>query len=218
MESFDINKIEINSAIKFINADKTLFDGEVKLIANNCLGITVSVNQESVRQLNKGEIVQLIIIQKNELIKCCATVLGNRINDLEQYVVITEPKPILITERRKFQRLPLVMDIEYSVLALEEDYAALNDVNPKYYRFFKKTYTVDISAGGINIVILKKDKIGKYVLISFDIKNKKIVSLCRKVRIDTLKDSRYNNIAFEYSDIKDEDRQLILDYVTEKMK
>lgn len=218
MECFDVSTIEVNSIVKFINSDKTLFDGQVKIIANNCLGIKINVNQNKVRQLNKDEVIEIIIIQKKELIKCRSIVLGNKINDLEQFVIINEPKPIFITERRKFERLPIVMDIEYSPLSLEKDYDSLSNVNPKYFRLFKKAYTVDISAGGVNTVILKDENIGKFALVSLVLKNEKITSLCSKVRVDVIKDSKYNNIALEFFDIKEEHRQLILDFVSYKLK
>lgn len=108
--------------------------------------------------------------------------------------------------------------IEYSPLPDELSYKTINNVKPKYFRAFKKNYTINISAGGVYFIISKKEIDAKYALISFLIKNEKIVALCEKLRTDHDEDPKHCKVAYKFNDISTYHRQMILDFVTEKSK
>lgn len=218
MGILDINNIKENDIVKFINPNKTLVSGTIKKISNDCLGITISTTQDDFILLNKGKSVNLIFVHGRQAIKCTSIVLGCTQNDFEQAVIISIPTIILIIDRREFQRLSIVMGIEYSLLPSESSYINLNNVEAKYFRSFKKAYTVNISAGGVHFIISKNERDSDFALISLSLKEEKIITLCEKIRTDPADDSNHYKVSYKYNDIKTHHRQLILDFVSEKSK
>jgi len=218
MDIIDINTIKENDIVKFITPNKTLFDGMIKKVSDNCLGITINTRQDTFIRLNKDQFIDLILVDERKAIKCTSVILGCNQNDFEQAVIISIPKLILGINRREFERLPIVMDIEYSPLPLDVNFQSLNKVEAKYFKSFKKTYTVDISAGGVHVVVSKNEIDSKFALVSLSLKNEKIVTLCEKIRTECISDSKHDRVAFKYNDIKTQHRQLILDFISEKSK
>jgi len=218
MGIIDVSIINENDMIKFITPNKTLFEGKVKKVSENCLGITIDVRQETFVRLSENQQIELILVHARQAIKCTSVILGTSQSDFEQAILITIPEFILAINRREFERLPIVMDIEYSILPPETRYLNLNNVESKYFRSFRKTYTVDISAGGVYFVVPKNEMESEFAIVSISLRNEKIMALCEKVRLDYTDDSKHNRIAFKYNDIKTQHRQLILDFVSEKSK
>jgi hypothetical protein len=218
MGNIDVNTIKENDVVKFITPNKTLFDGIIKKVSNNCLGITIDTRQDTFIRLNKDEFIKLILIRERQALKCGAVILGCNQNDFEQAIIINIPELIASIDRREFERLPIVMDIEYSPLPIEANYRNLDSVEAKYFRSFRKTYTVNISAGGVYFIVSKNEVDSKFALVSLSLRNEKIITLCEKIRTDYSNDSKHDRVAFKYNDIKTQHRQLILDFVSEKSK
>lgn len=214
MDYIDISSINENSIIKIITNDKNLVLGNIKLIDKNYLGISLPKKQ----RMENASTIELVLIENEKLVKCKANVLGSKITDLEQVFLISIPEIITIIERRKFERISLVTPVEYSLLPENIDYNSIQQVNPMYYRLLKKTYSVDISAGGINIVTPRTEIISPFALITLQVNFEKIVTIGRSVRTCSTDDDLHNHTAFEYVDIKARHRQLILDYINEKVK
>lgn len=218
MDIIDVNTIKENDMVKLIAANKTLVDGTVKKISNDFLGITIDTRQGAFIVLNKGESIKLILIHERHALKCTSVVLGSTQNDFEQAIIISIPEVVLGIERREFERLPIVMDMEYSPLPSGAYYQTLGNVEPKYFRSLKKTYTVNLSAGGVYFIVSKDELDNKFALVSLSLKNENIVTLCEKVRTDQADDPKHYKVAYKYNDIKTYHRQLILDFVSEKSK
>ncbi len=218
MKIIDVNTIKEKDIVKFIAPNKTLVDGTIKKVSNDFLGITIDTRQDTSIWLNKNQFIELILIHEHEAIKCSSVILGSTQNDFEQVVIITIPRLILVINRRKFERLPIVMDMEYSLLPTEMNYQNLSNVDQKYFRYFKKTYTIDISAGGVYFIVSKDEIDSKFAIVTLSLGNEKIIALCEKIRTDLINDSRHNRVAFKYNDINANHRQLILDFISEKSK
>jgi c-di-GMP-binding flagellar brake protein YcgR len=218
MGIIDISTIQENDVVKFINPNKTLFDGIIKKVSDNYLGIKIDTRQNTVVRLNKDQTIKLILVHERQAIKCSSVILGCNQSDFEQAIIISIPEVILGIERREFERLPIIMDMEYSPLPLQGNYKSLNSVEAKYFRSFKKTYTVDISGGGIYFIVSKNEMDSKFALVSLSLRNEKIITLCEKIRADNISDSKHDRVAFKYNDIKVQHRQLILDFISEKSK
>ncbi|MBC8060951.1 MAG: PilZ domain-containing protein [Clostridiaceae bacterium] len=218
MENISIDMVNENSVVKFINEDKTFFDGKVKKVDKNFLGIIINMNQSTYKEFKKNQSIQLIFMYKNEAMKCLATIIGSKIVEREQSVVIDIPKIVFKIERREYQRIDIVMGAEYSQLPEGTEYEKLSMVDPVFFRRFKKTYTIDISAGGVNIVTSIKDRDSKFVLIGISINDINITTLCSMVRSETMEDVNYKKMAYKFVDINKDHRQLILDYVNTMSK
>lgn len=218
MGIIDINTIKENDIVKFITPNKTLFDGTIKKVSDNYLGIKIDTRQNTFIRLNKDQSIKLILVHERQATKCTSVILGCNQSDFEQAIIISIPEIILGIDRREFERLPIVMDIEYSPLPFQANYQSLKNVEAKYFRSLKKTYTVDISAGGVYFIVSKNEIDSKFALVSLSLRNEKIITLCEKIRTDNINDSKHNRVAFKYNDIKVHHRQLILDFISEKSK
>lgn len=218
MDIIDVNAIKKNDTLKVINPDNTLIDGQVIEVANDFLGIRINTIQNAYCELRVRQIIELILVCGSEAVKCSSTILGSKLTGIEQFIIVSMPNIILKIQRREFQRVPIVMDLEYSPLPEGVEYKKLNNVESKYYRYFKKTYTVDISAGGVSFIVPKDEVDSNCSLVNLSIKEEKIIILGRKIRIDAINDSRHNKIAFVYEDIEKHHRQMIYDFVAEKCR
>lgn len=217
MNTIVVENIEQNDIVKFINPNKTLVDGQIIKISNDCLGIKIDVRQNTYVELVQNQCIELILVYKNEAMRCSSVILGSKKITNGQVIIISTPKLILSIQRREFERLPIVMDIEYSPLPDGvTDYKTLSDVERRYFRFFRRTYTIDISAGGVNIIVPKSEIESKFALVNVLIRDEKIVTLCSKIRLESMDDFKYNKVVFKYDDIKQLDRQLILDFISNK--
>lgn len=218
METIDVNDIKENDVIKFITPNKTLVDGIIKKITKDFLGVTINTRQDSYIILNRHQSVDLILANDRKAVKCTSVILGCTQNDYEQAVIISIPNIVLGIDRREFTRLPIVMDIEYSPLPFEAAYDKLSKVESKYFRYFKKTYTINISAGGVYFVVSNTEVDSKLALVSLSLRDEKIISLCEKIRTDNADDMKHQRVAYKFNDIKANHRQLILDFISEKSK
>lgn len=218
METIDVNNIKENDIVKFVTPNKKLVDGIIRKISKDFLGVTINTRQDSYIILNKNQFVDLILANDRKAVKCTSVILGCTQNDFEQAIIISIPKIILGIDRREFTRLPIVMDIEYSPLPLEATYDKLSKVESKYFRYFKKTYTINISAGGVYFIVSNNEIDSKLALISLSLRDEKIVSLCEKIRTDNADDMKHQKVAYKFNDIKTDHRQLILDFISEKSK
>lgn len=218
MGIINVNTIKENDIVKFITPNRTLVDGTIKKVSHDCLGITINTRQDTFIVLTKDQSVELILIHERKAMKCTSVILGCTQNDFEQVAIISIPKVILGIDRREFIRLPIVMDIEYSPLPVDVNYPNLSHVEPKYFKSLKKSYTVDISAGGVYFIVSKSEIDSKFALVSLSLRNENIVALCEKIRSDCMNDSKHDKVAFKYNDIQTHHRQLILDFISEKTK
>jgi c-di-GMP-binding flagellar brake protein YcgR len=219
MDLIDVENIKENDIIKLINPNKTLAVAVIKKVSNDCLGITINVKQDTYVDLYTKQVIELILIYGNEAMRCSSVILGIKQNGFEQVIIITIPELIFRIQRRKFERVATVLDIEYSTLPdIGMEYKNLSNVEQRYFRCFRSSYTLDISAGGIQIVIPKEEINSKFALVNLLIKDEKIIILCRKMRSDAMNDFKHNRVAFKYEDIKEQHRQLICDFVSEKTK
>ncbi|MBC8059786.1 MAG: PilZ domain-containing protein [Clostridiaceae bacterium] len=218
MEFIDINTLKENDIVKFINPNKTLVDGRIRKVSKECVGITINTRQDAYREFSQNQCIELILVRKHEALRCTSVILGSKQTGFEQAVIISLPKLVLGIDRREFERISIVMKIEYSPLPCEVEYESLSKVEQRYFRSFRKTYTIDISAGGVNFILSRDEEVSNFVLVALSVKDENILVLCKKIRVETMEDPRHKKVAYKYNDIKKQHRQLILDFVSEKSK
>jgi c-di-GMP-binding flagellar brake protein YcgR len=217
MNFLDISKLFENDIAKLINADRALFDGELKKVDDSCLGIAIKTNQKNYTILHTEQIIELIIAYEKEAFRCRAKIIGSKFTDSDQYILITKPEIILQIKRRDFERLPIVLEVKYAFLPPDTEYKKLSDIRNPHFRRFEKAYTIDISAGGIYIAASKMKSESNYALIVFTMDDTEIISLCYKLRTVPSSDGWHENIAFKYLDIPNEHRELIDQFVHKKL-
>ncbi|NRT80586.1 PilZ domain-containing protein [Clostridium beijerinckii] len=81
----------------------------------------------------------------------------------------------------------------------------------------KKTFTVDISAGGLALITYEKIESGRLLFLSFKIKEN-ISSVCSVFRSEFDEGDTNFKTALKFIDIDVNHRKIINEYVNEKMK
>lgn len=216
MDLLDLSTVKKGDVINLLNTDKSLFSGTIVREYKGCLALAVSIKQENYRRLNKNEAFELIYASKDKATRCSSVVIGSSFNNDFQILLITTPKVIAAIERRQFKRLQTVIDIDYCFLPEKNTYERISKVEPIWLKKMKRSFTVDISAGGISLITYEKQTKEKQAVVSFNLNGEKILALCNVVRIEEI--SKNKKTAMKYVDIKKEHVQLIDSYVLEKTK
>lgn len=209
MESFSLTELEINKKIQFIN-NKTFFEGTIVKLYEKCFGVQVSTEQPNIKIINANQVVDFLIVYDEEAYWCKARVLGCKAEDKGQLVLLNQPEIINRIERRRYKRLQTLMDIEY--LILPDGVSTIHDISPILLRQMKKTFTLDISGGGVALVTYQKIEEGKLILISFELEERMML-LCEVVRSEKNEKNDNYKTALKFKDMDDEKRQEIIDYV-----
>lgn len=214
MENFKIMDLKVNKQIQFMN-DKMFYVGKIIKKWDKFIGITISNLQDNFKIFNVNEIVNFFVVFEEEAYWCNSTVIGCKSDDYSQLMILEQPKVINRIERRKSPRIPAILDIEYCFLPNNID--ELDKVTQGYQRVKKKTFTIDISRGGIALITYEKIESGKLLFLSFKIKEN-IVSVCSVVRSEVNQGGTTFKTAIKFVDIDVNHRNIINEYVNKKKK
>lgn len=212
-----LKKLRIGSMIKFINEDKTTFDGYVKAIIGISFIVHVPVLQQNYMPSRKGKKIEYLVGFEVEAFKCASFIMEAKTNSEFETLVLSMPEVIMVVERRAFSRVKAVLPVSYYLLHKNEFYRELNEVPSNYWKKTKTSFTLDIGGGGVSLISSEKSDLAQCTLIKFNIK-KEIKVLSSVIRsVPNEKDAKYVT-AFKFEDINEEDRSIIINYVNEKLK
>jgi c-di-GMP-binding flagellar brake protein YcgR len=209
MEKFGLNELEINKEIQFIN-NKTFYEGAIVKLYEKCMGVQIPTEQPNFKIINENQSVDFLVVYDDAAYWCKSKVLGCKAEDKGQLVLLDQPEIINRIERRQYKRLQALMDAEY--LLLPDGVNSIHDISPILFRQMKKTFTLDISGGGVAIVTYQKIEEGKSVLTSF-VLDERMAILCEVVRSEKNEKNDNYKTALKFKDIDEERRQDIIDYV-----
>ncbi|MFL0198397.1 flagellar brake protein [Clostridium sp. WILCCON 0269] len=214
MENFKINDLRVNKQIQFMN-DKLFLVGKIIKVEDKFLGVMVSNLQDNFKIFNVNEIANFFVVFEEEAYWCNSTVIGCRSGDYFQLIILKQPKVINKIERRKSPRIPAILDIEYCFLP--DNIGELSKVTQKYKRMKKKTFTIDISIGGIALITYEKIEKGKLLFLSFKIKEN-IGLVCSVARSEASEGNANFKTALKFVDINVNHRNIIDRYISERMQ
>lgn len=216
MDTLDLSGIKEGDVLSLLNEDKNLFSGTLVKVHKGCLAVAVSVKQKNYTQLNEKDYFKFFCASKNKAVRCSSVVLGSSFNNDVQILLISNPKVITAIERRQFKRLQTVIDIDYYFLPENKNYERISEVEPLWLKKMKRSFTVDISAGGVSLITYENDSEKKQAIISFRMNEEEIVALCNVSRIEDAVNNK--KTVLEFIDIKREHVELIDAYVIDKLK
>lgn len=214
MENFKITDLKTNKQIQFMN-NKVFFIGKIIKIEEKFLVVSISNLQDNFIIFNVNAVANFFIVFNNNAYWCNSIVIGCKAGDYSQLVILERPKIINKIERRNWPRVPAILDIEYCILP--NNINKLSKVTQMCQRMKKKTFTIDISVGGIAIITYEKIESGKLIFLSFKIKEN-IVSICSVIRTEANERNANFKTALEFLDIDVNHRNIINEYIGEKMK
>lgn len=212
MENFKTMDLKINKQIQFMH-DKVFFSGKVVKKWDRFLGIMISNLQDNLKIFNINEIANFFIVFEEEAYWCNSTVIGHKSDDYSQLMILEQPKVINKIERRNSPRISAILDIEYCFLP--DNIYELSKVTQGYQRIKKKTFSVDISTGGIALITYEKIEKGKLLFLSFKMKEN-IISVCSVVRSEVNQGDTNFKTVLKFVDIDVNNRNIINEYVNKK--
>lgn len=212
MENFEITDLKINKQIQFIN-DKMFLVGKVIKIIDKFLGVKISNLQDNFKIFSVNEIVKFFIVFEEEAYWCNSKVIGCKSDDCSQLMILEPPKVINRIERRKSPRIPAILDIEYCFLP--DNIGEIGKVTQGHQRIKKKTFTIDISRGGIALITYEKIEIGKLLFLSFNIREN-IICICSVVRSEANQMGTNFKTALKFVDMDVKHQNIINEYINKK--
>lgn len=217
IDNLNINNLVIGENFYFIRENNISSEGQIVTKYENCFAISIFAGQANYKPVSVNEKVQFIIANKIIAFNCSSQVLGCRLEDGFQLAVLTIPEITNKIERRNHPRIQFVTSVDYFNLPPSTQYNYINEVQSMYFEEMKKTFTVDISKSGINIITYKEKYSYKDAIISLFLGDK-IDILASVIRIDFNEESNNYKTAFQFKDINKDKWALLNNFIDEKLK
>ena len=216
-DNLSIDNLVIGEKFYFIRENNISSEGQIVTKYENCFAISIFSGQANYKPVSVNEKVQFIIANKNVAFNCSSQVLGCKLEDGFQLAVLTIPTITNKIERRKHPRIQLVTSVDYFNLPTFTQYNSINQVPSMYFKKMKKTFTIDISKSGINIITYKEKDPSKDAIISLVI-GEKIDILASVVRVDFDEINNNCKTAFEFKYIEKDKWKILNKFLDEKSK
>lgn len=215
MEHIQISNLATREKIQFIN-NGNFFEGTITEIQEKVFAVVVTTKQVNFFPLIVGNEIEFIVTTTHIAYKCVSTIIGTKITDQLQLVLLSPPMVLTKIERRKHPRVTLIREIKYCNLPDSLINATVDEVPYTYNLNMKKTFTVDISAGGISLITFnhKTDKDIIYINLLLE---ENIRAICSVVRSDYDEATHNYRTGLEFKHINKYQWKLINSYVDEKI-
>ena len=217
IDNLSLDDLTVGEKFYFIKEGNISSEGQIVTKYDNCFAVSIFSGQANYKPVAVNEKVNFIIANKSSAFNCSSQVLGCKLEDGFQLAVLSIPDVTNKIERRKHPRLQLVTAVDYYNIPSATSYKTINQIPALYFKKMKKTFTVDISKSGINIVTYKEDIIPKEGIISLPLEGK-IDILASIIRIDFDETNNSYKTAYEFKDIKKEKRNILNKFIDEKLK
>ena len=214
-DNLSIDNLVIGEKFYFIKKNKFSSEGQIVNKYENCFAVSIFCGQSNYNPVAVNEKVDFIITTKSEAFNCSSQVLGCKLEDGFQLAVLTMPVITNKIERRKHPRIQLVTSVDYFNLPISSKYTSINQVPAIYFKKMKKTFTIDISKSGINIVTYKEKDTSKDAIITL-VLDEKIDILASVVRVDFDEINNNCKTAFEFKHIKNDKWDILNKFLDEK--
>lgn len=217
IHNFSIDKLIIGEKFYFINNNKISSEGQIVNLYETCFAISIFSGQDNYHPVTINEKVKFIIASKNQAFSCSSQVLGCKLEDGFQLVVLTMPEVTNTIERRREPRISVVMSVDYFHLPEFTHYNFITQVPSVYFKKMKKSFTVDISSTGMKIVTYKENTSPQHAIISLFLEDK-IDILASVVRVEFDEADNSYKTAFEFKDMDKSKRKILNQFLVEKAR
>lgn len=217
MKKLNKDYLSIGEEIHFIIDNKSFFQGTVTNLYEGCFAVSISTGQDMYQPIDSKQKIKFIVVSRNEAHTCSADVLGCKVGDAFEIVLLSFPDVENSIERRQYPRAQVVMVAEYCILPIGSGYKSIIEVPASYYRKMKKTFTVDISGNGIKLITYEDKNDSEDAVVSLFIEEE-IRILCSVVRREVDEATGKAKTAFQFKDIDKEKWNILNKFVNDKLK
>ena len=201
-------EFEVNSRIE-IEMEDEYYKSNIQDVGNDCIGISIPVNNGTYLPLHKGDKIKCIYFDNNQMYTFNTVVVSRKIDRIF-IVVIKKPTEVREYQRRNFVRVPFTKEILYSVITDD------NQIN------FLNATSLNISGGGMKLAI--DDKFGHKItygcelIIIIPVDDKNITLKGKIVRISNNKENKKLICGISFVDVDKNTREKIIEVVFEIMR
>lgn len=199
----DLNFV-INSKVE-ISWEDGYYKSNIENIENNSIYISIPIKDGQYIPLRRGEQVEVIYNQGNDIYKFY-TVVTDRKVDRIPLIVLAYPKEVFKIQRRKFVRVPIVLNVEYSKEETEKTGKTL------------KAIMVDLSGGGMRIKLNEDVRIGDKIVSHLPLGSDKVQIKGEVVRIEKDIDNKRNICGINFMDLSERDREKLIRFIFQVMR
>jgi c-di-GMP-binding flagellar brake protein YcgR len=218
MDEIVLKNLNLFEQTQFIMKNE-LYDGKILKKYDECLAIKIYILQDNYVPFQVNDVANYILISENEALRCTSKVLGSTVDDNFNVVLLEKPKLVNKIERREHPRLKIVKDIEYCFLPNRADFKSIDEISYRYYSKLKKTFTIDLSSGGVSLITYESNSNADNALIKLHLdEDIDIDALCTIIRVEQ-NDNNYNyKTALKFKEIDQAKVKLINNFVNKNLK
>ena len=136
--------------------------------------------------------------------------------DNQIHIGVDYPKTVEKLGVRKFFRLPIKLDIYYSLINYLDHYENVDQVPMRHFINMKEAETIDISGNGSKILLEGFCRKGQEIAIVIpQLNNIKLLGTIEWLEPD--KFNQYISVAFSFKNIREQDQDKIIGYIFSKL-
>ncbi|MDN5346766.1 MAG: hypothetical protein PWP65_330 [Clostridia bacterium] len=165
---------------------------------------------------HRGDEVRVVFYTGEARYEFTTQVLGRVLEPVPVYV-LARPVEIKRVQAREFVRVKAALEVRYQVLT-EGDLARLKALRPR-----KKAVSIDISGGGMQLVLREELKEGDLLLLALEIPQQEsfvrltLLGRVKRVVLQEQKGYRHYVAGVAFEDISERERDVIIGYVFRRL-
>ncbi len=218
MEEIALKNISLFEQTQFIKENQ-LYDGKILKKYDECLAIKICILQNNYVSFQVNDDANYILISESEALRCTSKVIGSKIDGDYNIVLLQTPKLVNKIERRQHPRLKIVKDIEYCFLPNRADFKSINEISYRYYSRLKKSFTIDLSLGGVSLITYESNSDSNDALITIHLdETTNITALCTVIRVEQNDTNSNYKTALKFKEIDENNLKIINYFVNQNLK
>ncbi|MDW8799645.1 flagellar brake domain-containing protein [Clostridium sp. A1-XYC3] len=204
------NKIEIDY-------NDEAYKSNIQDVTDEYIAISIPVHDGKYLPLAKGEKVTVLYYYGKDIYKFNTVVIGRKIDRI-LLIMLKKPDTVTIIQRRNFARVPFMLNVYCALIRTEK---SINTISDNQIDFFD-AYTLDISGGGLRIVVDRKleHKIqkGNILMLTIPIDNENLTLEAKIIRVENDRKNPKIICGLTFLDLDRKTRETIVKLVFEIMR
>lgn len=211
------NSLTINTKCDVIFQDK-VYKSDIQDITKDYVAISIPVNNGEYLILTRGEIIEVIYYDEQNVNKFISKVVGRKIEGI-QMILLEPPNEISKIQRRRFFRIDILSKIKLMKVNTDISEKEFNDLCANAdENSFTEAIMTDLSGGGLRIKTELTVKVGEMFIIRLPISDFDVNIPCYCVRAFKEVDSKQYACGFSFYNINDRVREKIIAYIFQIMR
>ena len=214
---------ELKDKIEVFSSDNEFIGNSILMnYTDDALFISVPISNGIFKSLKQYRKIKIVYYSKKKIYGFNSLIIGDVMDNIHLYKINT-PKEYHIIQRRKYVRVPMILEIKYLVLEYNEhfslDLTLLEDVERYYSERIINCVAIDLSGEGIGIVVKENLRINDRMIIVVENSQINVTVIGKVTRKEKLKNKGYSyRIGIQFVDIENVIKEKIIQYVFKKMR